>query len=57
VPEGAAVQLAGTPHHFVCGADGLLHWSGDTRALSQQADRGTRIDWSTRLTLEHALDG
>src|SRR3954447_6593327 len=50
VPLGAVVQLAGTPHLFICAADGLLHWGGDTRALAQQQTTGTPIDWSTRLS-------
>ena len=26
LPAGAVVRLAGTPHLFVCGADGRMHW-------------------------------
>jgi hypothetical protein len=51
VPPGGVVQLAGTPHLFVCGADGLLHRAGDTRVLAQQVAQGQPLDWGARVTL------
>jgi hypothetical protein len=40
---GTAVALNGTPHLWIAGDDGLLHWAGDTRALA-----GKMVDWSSR---------
>lgn len=40
---GAVIGLQGTPHLFVVGDDGLLHWAGDTRAL-----QGRWVVWSNR---------
>jgi hypothetical protein len=37
------VALKGTSHLWIADADGVLHWSGDTRALS-----GKTIDWGNR---------
>src|SRR5262249_31767128 len=51
VPPGGLVQLAGTPHLFVCGTDGLLHWAGDTRALAQQVALGQPVTWGVVVTL------
>jgi hypothetical protein len=42
-PAGAIVALAGTPHLWVSGEDGLFHWVGDTRALGKQS-----VDWGNR---------
>ncbi|HEX2034407.1 MAG TPA: LppP/LprE family lipoprotein [Chloroflexota bacterium] len=43
VSPGMIIGLRGTPHLWVAGEDGLLHWAGDTRALS-----GHLINWDTR---------
>ncbi|HEU5318859.1 MAG TPA: DUF2927 domain-containing protein [Chloroflexota bacterium] len=43
LPAGTTVGLSGTPHLWVAGQDGLLHWAGDTRALT-----GRVVDWSSR---------
>ncbi len=40
---GVVIGLQGTPHLFVVGDDGLLHWAGDTRALQERW-----VDWSNR---------
>ena len=45
VPEGGVLRLAGSLHLFVCGADGLVHWAGDTRALQQHQAAGDAVDW------------
>ena len=37
------VALSGTPHLWIAGTYGQLHWGGDTRAL-----QGKHIDWSNR---------
>jgi hypothetical protein len=42
-PHGAVVALRGTPHIWVAGPDGVLHWAGDTRALG-----GRPVDWGSR---------
>ena len=39
----AVVALAGTPHLWIAGEDGLFHWAGDTRALA-----GRTVDWGSR---------
>jgi hypothetical protein len=41
--RGAVVALQGTPHLWVADEQGVLHWSGDTRALAQRF-----VDWSAR---------
>jgi hypothetical protein len=46
---GAVVQLSGTPHLFIVDERRILHWGGDTRALS-----GRSIDWNNRCSV--ALD-
>ena len=51
LPLGGVVRLAGTPHLFVCGADGRMHWGGDTRALAQQVEAGAPIVWGTLTDL------
>jgi hypothetical protein len=43
LPVGAVVTLAGTPHLWIVGEDGALHWAGDTRSLA-----GRNVDWSVR---------
>ena len=40
---GAVVGLAGTPHLWIADSAGVLHWGGDTRALS-----GKHVNWSDR---------
>src|SRR6266545_6190865 len=40
---GAIVALKGTPHLWIADDGGMLHWSGDTRALA-----GHAIDWGNR---------
>lgn len=42
-PPGAVIALAGTPHLFIAGEQGVLHWGGDTRSLA-----GKTINWSDR---------
>ena len=34
---GSVIALAWTPHVWIVGADGLLHWEGDARALAGAA--------------------
>jgi hypothetical protein len=46
---GAVVALRGTPHLWVGGDDGALHWAGDTRALTNRF-----VDWGSRR--EASLD-
>jgi hypothetical protein len=41
--KGTIVALKGTPHLWIADPDGVLHWSGDTRALA-----GREVDWSNR---------
>src|SRR5689334_20439427 len=43
---GQVIGLQGTPHLWISDALGVLHWGGDTRALS-----GRQIDWENRLDL------
>ena len=43
---GTVVQLQGTPHLWFTDHQGILHWGGDTRALS-----GRHIDWRSRATV------
>ena len=43
---GTVVQLQGTPHLWFTDHQGVLHWGGDTRALS-----GRHIDWHSRATV------
>lgn len=47
--QGAVLRLAGTPHLWIADEQGVLHWAGDTRALS-----GKVIDWSAQY--EVSLD-
>ncbi len=46
---GSVVGLQGTPHIWIIGDDGLLHWAGDTRALD-----GRAVRWSSRADLSLA---
>jgi hypothetical protein len=43
ISPGTLVALRGTPHLWVGGDDGALHWAGDTRALANRV-----VDWSSR---------
>src|SRR5688500_7706395 len=43
-PNGAVVQLQGTPHLWIADAEGVLHWGGDTRALQNRF-----VDWNNRI--------
>jgi hypothetical protein len=43
---GTVVALQGTPHLWIVGEDGLLHWAGDTRALA-----GRTVNWASRFSL------
>jgi hypothetical protein len=45
-PPGAVIGLAGTPHLWVADDQGVLHWSGDTRALA-----GHAVSWGSRVDL------
>ena len=47
--HGTVVALQGTPHLWFADEHGVLHWGGDTRALS-----GKHIAWSNRV--EVSLD-
>jgi hypothetical protein len=40
VPNGTVIALAGTPHLWIGDDQGMLHWGGDTRALS-----GRFVNW------------
>src|SRR4051812_271527 len=40
---GTVVALGGTPHIWLADAQGQLHWSGDTRALT-----GRAVNWGSR---------
>ena len=42
--HGAVVALQGTPHLWIAGPQGVLHWAGDTRALA-----GKHVLWSNRI--------
>jgi hypothetical protein len=42
-PSGTVFALRGTPHIWIAGPDGVLHWAGDTRALGSQP-----VNWGTR---------
>ena len=44
LPPGTVVSLQGTPHLWFADDEGVLHWGGDTRALS-----GRLIDWNKRV--------
>jgi hypothetical protein len=44
---GTVVALRGTPHLWIAGADGALHWAGDTRALA-----GQPVDWGSRVEVD-----
>ena len=41
--SGALIGLAGTPHLWIADETGVLHWAGDTRALT-----GRTINWGNR---------
>ena len=43
---GTVVALQGTPHLWIAGDQGHLHWGGDTRALT-----GKHIAWSQRIAV------
>ena len=43
---GTVVQLVGTSHLWFADEQGILHWGGDTRALT-----GRHIDWQNRATV------
>ena len=43
VPNGSVVALLGTDHIWVADEQGVLHWGGDTRALSERF-----VNWSDR---------
>ena len=42
--HGAVVALQGTPHLWIADQQGILHWAGDTRALS-----GRHVRWDSRI--------
>ena len=42
--HGAVVALQGTPHLWIADQQGILHWSGDTRALA-----GRHVRWDSRI--------
>jgi hypothetical protein len=44
---GSVVALRGTPHLWLVGADGALHWVGDTRALA-----GQPVSWDSRVEVD-----
>ena len=46
---GAVVALEGTPHLWIADDQGVLHWGGDTRALS-----GRHINWNARTEVSLA---
>ena len=46
---GTVVALEGTPHLWIADDQGVLHWGGDTRALS-----GRHINWSARAEVSLA---
>lgn len=41
--RGAVYTLRGTPHLWIAGEDGVLHWSGDTRGLKDRF-----VDWGNK---------
>ena len=47
--HGAVVALQGTPHLWIADQQGILHWAGDTRALS-----GRHIRWDSRIEVSLA---
>ena len=47
--HGSVVALSGTPHLWIADAHGVLHWGGDTRALS-----GRHVNWSARVEVSLA---
>ena len=49
VARGGVVALKGTPHMWVADDEGVLHWAGDTRALS-----GRFVDWGNRREVDVA---
>ncbi len=46
---GTVVALEGTPHLWIADDQGVLHWGGDTRALS-----GRHINWNARTEVSLA---
>lgn len=46
---GAVVALEGTPHLWIADDQGVLHWGGDTRALSRR-----HINWNARTEVSLA---
>jgi hypothetical protein len=50
--RGTVVALRGTPHLWFADEQGLLHWGGDTRALT---GREIRWDRRTEVTLDELL--
>ena len=46
VTHGTVVALQGTPHLWIADPQGILHWAGDTRALT-----GRHVNWSDRRTV------
>ncbi len=44
---GTVIQLQGTPHLWFADHQGILHWGGDTRALS-----GKHITWNNRVEVK-----
>lgn len=49
IESGAVVALRGTPHLWFADERGVLHWGGDTRALT-----GKMINWNVRRNVELA---
>jgi hypothetical protein len=47
--SGSVVALEGTPHIWVADEQGVLHWGGDTRALS-----GRFVNWSDRRAVSQS---
>ena len=47
--RGVVFTLQGTPHLWISGEQGRLHWAGDTRALA-----GRYVDWNNQV--EFTLD-
>ncbi|HEX2035585.1 MAG TPA: hypothetical protein VHS99_15525 [Chloroflexota bacterium] len=41
--NGTVIALSGTPHLWIAGEDGTLHWAGDTRAIGDRF-----VDWAGR---------
>ena len=49
IAYGAVVGLRGTPHLWIADERGVLHWGGDTRALS-----GKHVNWNNRTEVSLA---